>query len=118
MKNIYKFLLKSKYTTKENKKHYNYIIKKVYELPFKAKIDKLIGKEIKNICKKDKFYKDFQNYFIDQWEPYFKNKSLVLLNVHKKIRTNNSLENFNIIFRHSYHMKGHMNLIKYINTLL
>ena len=65
MKNIYKYLLKNKYTTKENKKYYNYIIKKVYELPFKDKTDKIIDKEIKNICKKNKFYKDFQNYFIE-----------------------------------------------------
>ena len=36
MKNIYKYLLKNKYTTKENKKRYIYIIKKVYELPFKT----------------------------------------------------------------------------------
>ena len=78
MKNIYKYLLKNKYTTKENKKHYNYIIKKVYELPFKAKVDKIIDKEIKNICKKDKFYQDFKRHFIEQKAPYFKNKTLVL----------------------------------------
>ena len=59
MKNIYKYLLKNKYTTKENKKHYKYIIKKVYELPFKTNIDKNINKEIKKICKKDKFYNEF-----------------------------------------------------------
>ena len=118
MKNIYKYLLKNKYKTKENKKHYNYIIKNVYELPFKSNIDKNIEKEIKKICKKDKFYKGFQTYFIEQWEQYFQNKSLVLLNVHKKIRTNNSLENFNRIFKHIYQMEGHMNLTKYIDTLL
>ncbi len=118
MKNIYKYLLKNKYTTKENKKHYNYIIINDYKLSFKAEIDKMIDKEIKNICKKNKFYKDFQNYFIEQWEPYLKNKSLVLLNVHKKIRAKNSLENFNRFFRHSYHMEGYMNLIKYRDNFL
>ena len=38
--------------------------------------------------------------------------------IHKKIRTNNSLENFNRIFGYSYHMEGHINLIKYIDILL
>ena len=47
-----------------------------------------------------------------------KNKSFCSLIVHKIIRTNNSLENFNINFKHSYHMEGHMNLIKYIDNLL
>ena len=97
MKNIYKYLLKKQYTMKKNKKHYNYIIKSVYKLPFKDNIDKIIEKEIKNICKKNKFYnyKDFGKYFEDQWVKYFKDKSLVLRNIHKKAKTNNSLENFN-----------------------
>ena len=46
MKNIYKYLLKNKYTVKSNKSHYNYIIKSVYELPFKLNIEKNIDKEI------------------------------------------------------------------------
>ena len=57
MKNIYKYLLKNKYTLKINKNHYNYIIKSVYELPFKFKIEKNIDKEIKKICKKILFIK-------------------------------------------------------------
>ena len=63
MKNIYKYLLKNQYITKKNKKHYNYIIKSVYKLLFKENKDKIIEKEIKNICKKNKFYKDFGKYF-------------------------------------------------------
>ena len=47
MKNIYKYLVKNKYTVKSNKNHYSYIIKNVYELPFKVNIEKNIDKEIK-----------------------------------------------------------------------
>ena len=47
MKKIYTYLPKNKYNTKEKKKHFNNIIKNVYELSFKAKIDKSIDKEIK-----------------------------------------------------------------------
>ena len=67
---------------------------------------------------KNKFYKDFGKYFEDQWVKYFKDKSLVLRNIHKKVRTNNSLENFNRIYKHTYEMKSNMNLIKYIDNLL
>ena len=116
MQNIYKYLLKNKYTVKSNKSHYNYIIKSVYELPFKLNIEKNIDKEIKKICKKDIFYKDFCNYFLAEWSKYFKDKSLVLNDVHIKVRTNNSLENFNRTFKHSYNMKSNMKLIKYIDT--
>ena len=53
-----------------------------------------------------------------EWSKYFKDKSLVLSDVHIKISTNNSLENFNRTFKHSYNMKSNMKLIKYIDTLL
>ena len=92
MKNIYKYLLKNKYTVKSNKSHYNYIIKRVYELPFKLNIEKNIDKEIKKICKENIFYKEFFNYFLAEWSKYFKDKSLVLNDVHIKVRTNNSLK--------------------------
>ena len=55
---------------------------------------------------------------MEEWSKYFKDKSLVLNDVHIKVRTNNSLENFNRTFKYSYNMKGHMKLIKYIDTLL
>ena len=63
MKNIYKYLLKNKYTVKSNKSHYNYIIKSVYELPFKLNIEKNIDKEIKKICKKIFFIRNFAIIF-------------------------------------------------------
>ena len=53
-----------------------------------------------------------------EWSKYFKDKSLVLNDVHIKVRANNSLENFNRTFKHSYNMKSNMKLIKYIDTLL
>ena len=65
MKNIYKYLAKNTYTVKNNKSHYDYIIKNVYKLPFKLNIEKNIDKEIKKICKKNSFYKDFCQYFLD-----------------------------------------------------
>ena len=43
MKNICTYFLKNKYTTKENKKHYNYVIKNIYELSFNGKIEKRIN---------------------------------------------------------------------------
>ena len=55
---------------------------------------------------------------MDEWCKYFKDNSLVLKDIHKKVRTNNSLENFNRIFKHVYNMKSNMNMIKYIDTLL
>ena len=55
---------------------------------------------------------------MDEWSKYFKDKSLVLNDAHIKIRTNNSLENFNRTFKHSYNMKSNMKLIQYIDTLL
>ena len=118
MKNIYKYLAKNKYTVKKNKSHYDYIIKNVYKLPFKSNIEKNIDKEIKKICKKNSFYKDFCQYFLDEWSKYFKDNSLVLKDIHIKIRTNNSLENFNRTFKHSFNMKSNMNFIKYIDNLL
>ena len=53
-----------------------------------------------------------------EWSKYFKDKSLVLNDVHIKVRTNNSLENFNRTIKHSYNIKRNMKLIKYIDTLL
>ena len=66
LKNIRKYLIKNGYTKKANEKHYDYIIKSVYKLPFISNIDKNIKNEIKNICDVDPFYKDFENYFNKQ----------------------------------------------------
>ena len=117
MKNIRKFLVSNKYTNKENTDKYNYIINEVSELPFKKNIDKSIHKEI-NKSFKNKIYKDFKEYFIKQWIPYFKNKILLLRGVNIKFRTNNSLENFNRIFKHNIKMKNNMELISFVDNLI
>ena len=117
MKNIRKFLVSNKYTNKENTYKYNYIINEVSELPFKKNIDKSINKKI-NKSFKNKIYKYFKEYFIKQWIPYFKNKILLLRGVNIKFRTNNSLENFNRIFKHNIKMKNNMELISYVDNLI
>ena len=73
---------------------------------------------MKKICKKISFYKDFCEYFFEEWCKYFNDNSLVLKDIHIKVRTNNSFENFNRIFKHVYNMKSNMNIIKYIDKLL
>jgi hypothetical protein len=40
-----------------------------------------------------------KQYFKMNWVKYFKDKTVCLRNIDKKIRTNNSLENFNRIFK-------------------
>ena len=55
---------------------------------------------------------------MEEWSKYFKDNSLVLNDIHIKVRTNNSLENLNRTFKHSYNMKSNMKLIKYIDRLL
>ena len=47
-------------------------------------------------------------------EQYFKNKSLCLKDIDKKFRTNNSLENFNRIFKTKMGNKGEIELVKYV----
>ena len=96
----------NKYTNKGNIDIYNCIINKVSELPFKE-----INKIFKN-----KIYKEFKEYFSKQWLLYFKNKILILRGVNTKIRTNNSLEIFNRIFKHNINMKNNMELITYIDN--
>ena len=58
MQNIRKYLLKNKYTIKENIFRYNYIIEKISLLPFKKNIEKTIYNDINKICNEDRFYKD------------------------------------------------------------
>ena len=77
-----------------------------YKLPFIKNIEKEIKSKIEEICKKDKIYKDFKKYFNNQWSGYFKNKTLSLKDIDKKFRTNNSLENFNRIFKIKFCFKG------------
>ena len=118
MKNIRSYLQSNKYTQTINSKHYKYIMNKVYQLSFKKDIDIIIDNEIKVIYKKDKFYKDFYTYFNRQWSPYFKNKTLMLNGMETKFRTNNSIENFNRIFKNIMNKNTDLELIKYVDKLI
>ena len=89
-----------------------------YKLPFIKNIEKEIKSKIEEICKKDKIYKDFKKYFKNQWSGYFKNKTLSLKDIDKKFRTNNSLENFNRIFKNKFGFKGEVQLVTYVDTLI
>ena len=51
MYNIRKFCVQNKYTSPENLSKYEYIISKVYYLPFKKNIEKNIDKEVDKIFK-------------------------------------------------------------------
>ena len=114
MQNIRKYLLKYKYTIKENIFRYNYIIEKISLLPFKKNIEKTIYNDINKICNEDRFYKEFKEYFKRTWCSYFKNKTLALRNINIKFRTNNSLENFNSYFKNNIKTKPNMNLITFV----
>ncbi len=74
----------------------------------------MIKKLIKYL--KIKFIKNLKNIFQSNWLPFFKNKILILRGVNTKFRTNNSLENFNRIFKHNINMKNNMNLITYVDN--
>ena len=63
-----------------------------YKLPFIKNIEKEIKSKIEEICKKDKIYKDFKKYFNNQWGVYFKNKTLCLKDIDKKLTDAKILE--------------------------
>ena len=50
--------------------------------------------------------------------PYFKNKKLELNNIDIKLRTNNSLENFNRYFKNNIEIIPNMNLILFLDNLI
>ena len=91
--------------------YYKFIIKTCYNLPFKKNVQKNIGKEIKNAFVKKNKYKDFENYFSNQWGDFFKNKTLCLEKIAIKFRTTNSLENFNRIFKNEFNKKGEIDTL-------
>ena len=97
---------------------YKFIIKTCYNLPFKKNIQKNIGKEIKNAFRKKNKYKDFENYFSNQWEDFFKNKTLCLEKIAIKFGTTNSLESFNRIFKNEFNKKGEIDFVEYVDTLI
>lgn len=103
---------------KKNKDKYNYIINNVYKLPFIDNINKIIDKEVNKLFKKISEYSIFNKYFLSTWSKYFKNGSLCLKNVNIKIRTNNSLENFNRRFKNLFIKKNNIEPIIYVDNLI
>ncbi len=101
-----------------NKKKYDYIIKNCYKLPFIEDINKKIDKEINKIFKKKGDYCKFNKYFLSTWSSYFKSRALCLKNVNIKIRTNNSLENFNRHFKSLFYNKNKIENINYVDNLI
>ena len=90
----------------------------MYSLPSKNNIDKNIDKQINKICKKNKIYNDFKDYFIETWSKYFRDKTLVLKDIDKKIRTNNSIENFNRNFKERFEQKNNIDIVIYVDNLI
>ena len=68
-------------------------------MPFKNNINKNIKESIKTFKEKFSISENFYNYFYDNWIPFFEQNILVLNNVDIKLRTNNSLENFNKLLK-------------------
>ena len=118
LKNIRKYLIKNGFGRKEQNNNYQYIIKECYKLPFIENINKNIVNSMIKICKKNILFKDFNKYFINQWSEYFINKTLCLKDINIKFRTNNSLENFNRIFKHKMGNKGEIELVNYVDSFI
>lgn len=68
-------------------------------MPFKNNINKNIKESIKTFKEKFPISEGFYNYFYDNWILFFEQNILVLNNVDIKLRTNNSLENFNKLLK-------------------
>ena len=86
-------------------------------IPFKNNIYKNFDTNDRNFLKKKKklvFYKD---YLIDEWSPFFKDKSLYLKNVESIFRIINALENYNRIFKYIDNMRANMSFFAYIDNI-
>ena len=85
-------------------------------IPFKNNIYKNFDTNDRNFLKKKKklvFYKD---YLIDEWSPFFKDKSLYLKNVESIFRIINALENYNRIFKYIDNMRANISFFAYIDN--
>ena len=65
--------------------------------------------------KKDKIF--YKTYLVETWGKYFKNKTLELINVKKIFRTNNSLENYNRLFKNLNCMKPNVIFSTYVDNI-
>ena len=87
-------------------------------IPFIIDINIKCEKEFKNFMNKYPHYEDFYKYYNKQWIPILKNKILNLKNRDIKIRTNNTLENFNKIFQQSFIKKGCQEPVIFLESIM
>ena len=106
MANIEKKLRHYGYGETKRKKEHDEIIKFFVDLPFINNINITINDKIDKFKKKYPIDEEFYNYFNNYWIPFFEQKILVLKDVDIKLRTNNSLENFNKLLKKHFFKKG------------
>ena len=117
MYNIEKKLRAIGYGEKKNKILHDEIIKFFGSLPFKKDVNKKIKDYIINFKKSYPLKDEFYNYFFDNWIPFFEQKVLSLNSINIKIRTNNSLENFNKLLKNNFLKKGLKSLFYFLMLL-
>jgi len=88
------------------------------KIPFINNININCEKELNILMNKCPNYEDFYRYYKKQWIPILKDKILNLKNVDIKIRTNNSIENFNKIFKQSFIKKGSQEPVYFLETIM
>lgn len=95
-------------------KDYYILLNFFWDLPFTPNINKVIKIKIENFkskYKNKKIYIDFIDYFEKQWLIYFERSDLNLNYIYIKIRTNNSLENYNNKFQKNFKKKENKNIL-------
>ena len=83
---------------KEYKEKTLYIINNILSrIPFTFHIKGLEGiyEAINNIKSISSVYNEYTNYFEKQWKNFFINGMLNYFKINKKMRTNNTIENYN-----------------------
>ena len=102
-------------------KDYFILLNFTRDLPFIPNINKIIKTKInkfKTKYKKNKVYLDFINYCVKQWLLYFERSDLNLNNIHIKIRTNNSLENYYNNFQNNFNKKGKQEAFIFLDVIM
>ena len=118
MNNIEKKLRAIGYGEKKNKILHDEIIKFFGSLPFKKDVNKKIKDYVISFKKTYPLNDEFYNYFFDNWIPFFEQKVLSLNNINIKIRTNNSLENFNKILKKQFFKKGAQEPFLFLDVIM
>ena len=117
LKNCRKKLLESGYGRKEKENIYKKIMNFTSELPFTKNIKSNYKKIINKFFGKLKEEQFFSEYITSTWGKYFSDGSLNLLGVKSIFRTNNSLKNYNRIFKNLPNMKPNMVFSLYVDNI-